>query len=312
MTGAVDLRRLLYFRAVAEHGSVSAAARAIRVAQPALSHHMAELERLLAVRLLLRSRRGVRVTEAGAALLRHASLMLDQASQAELEMRSFHPDGTRRANRTIRIAFIPSLASSLTLPLVMAVRDSLPDVLLHIIEAGTRESHAMLLSGAVDLAVNLSTDRHVASSPLAWEDMVFVAPLGWRSGAGPVIRFADLAGEQLVLPSVGRPIRELVERVAQGLDLSLNVVLEIDGLGPIIRAVTEGLGSSVIAPINIADEYAAGLVDVRRIIEPPITRQIVLERRGGFDRILAERLHGILQGHLQELLLRRAQYHTRI
>ncbi|UFN48264.1 LysR family transcriptional regulator [Roseomonas sp. OT10] len=312
MIGAVDLRRLLYFRAVAEHGSVSAAARAIRVAQPALSHHMAELERLLDVRLLLRSRRGVRVTEAGAALLRHAGLMLDQASQAELEMRSFHPDGTRRANRTIRIAFIPSLASSLTLPLVMAVRDSLPDVSLHIIEAGTRESHAMVLSGAVDLAVNLSTDRQVASAPLAWEDMVFVAPLGRRPDANPVIRFAELAREPLVLPSIGRPVRDLVDHVASDLDIALNVVLEIDGLSPIVRAVMEGLGSSVIAPFNIADEYAAGLVDVRRIIEPPITRQIVLERRGGFDMLLAERLHGILRGHLQELLSRKAQYHTLI
>lgn len=312
MTMALDLRRLRYFRAVAEFGSLSAAARAIHVAQPALSHHMAELERQLNVRLLLRSQRGMAVTEAGAALLRHASAILDQAGQAEYAMKGFHPDGSRRADRTIRIALISSLASSLTLPLAASVSRDLPDLSLHIMETGTRESHEMVLRGTVDLAVNLSTDRQAASAPLAWEDMVFVAPLRPGGHSSPVIRFADVARERLVLPSVGKPVRDLVDQVARGQDLSLNIVLEIDGLGPIVRAVIEGLGSSVIAPFNIAEEFASGLVEVRRIIEPPITRQIVLERRKGLDPALADRFHVILNEHLQDLLQRKAQYHNQL
>ena len=61
MASLLDLRRLRYFRAIVGHGSLAAASRALNVAQPALSHHLAELERLLGVTLLHRHSRGVAI-----------------------------------------------------------------------------------------------------------------------------------------------------------------------------------------------------------------------------------------------------------
>jgi LysR family nitrogen assimilation transcriptional regulator len=303
MVGAIDLRRLRYFRAIAESGSFSTAARMLCVAQPALSHHMAELERLLDVRLLIRSHQGVRMTEAGTALLRDAMTILDHASQAERSMKRFESDGSRRANRTIRIAVIPSLACGLTSRLAAAANRNLPGISLHLIEAGTQESHAMIASGAIDLAVNLNTDRHGIIKPLAWEELVFVSPLRPASGTRTTIRFADLARERLVLPSSGRPIRVLMEQVAESLGIELDVAMEIDGHGPSIRAVIDGFGSTVMAALSIADEHAAGLLNLCRIIEPPVTRQMVLECRPGFDPSLASQFYDLLKEHLQTLLL---------
>lgn len=64
----VDLRQIYYFIALADHGSISAAAEALGMAQPSLSENMAKLERRLNVKLALRAARGVELTEAGRAL----------------------------------------------------------------------------------------------------------------------------------------------------------------------------------------------------------------------------------------------------
>jgi LysR family nitrogen assimilation transcriptional regulator len=303
MSGAIDLRRLRYFRAIAESGSFSSAARALSVAQPALSHHVAELERMLNVQLLVRSRQGVRMTEAGVAMLRYAIAILDNASQAELGMKRFESDGSRRGNRTIRIAVIPSLACGLTSRLAAAANRDLPEISLHLIEVGTQESHTMIVNGMIDLAVNLNTDREGIIKPLAWEELVFVSPLRPASGSKTTICFGELAHERLVLPSAGRPIRVLLEKIAGDLGIELDIALEIDGHSPSIRAVIDGFGSTVMAALSIAEEHASGLVNVCRIIDPPVTRQMVLECRPGFDPGLTNRFYDLLKEHLQTLIL---------
>jgi LysR family nitrogen assimilation transcriptional regulator len=302
MPSLLDFRRLRYFRAIAEHGSFAAAGRALHVAQPALSHHMAELERLLGVKLLERSHRGTRPTDAGAALLLHARTILDAVVGAERSMDGFRANGCRLATTTIRIAIIPSLATGLTPLLFSSVSRDLPGIALHIVEAATRQSHAMLEAGEIDLAINLVTARRPNVHPLIREELVLVS-LPAPGGPDPSsISFRDLARRRLVLQSPGKPIRRLLDEIAESQGLSLNVVIEIDGLGPCIRAVLEDLGCTVMAPFNVADECAAGLLEVHPIVSPPISRQIVLERREGFDPSVAERLRGLLIELLRTLL----------
>ena len=60
MNGFLDLRRLRYFKAIAEHGSLSAASRSLNLAQPALSHHVAKLEESIGVPVLRRRRDGAK------------------------------------------------------------------------------------------------------------------------------------------------------------------------------------------------------------------------------------------------------------
>ena len=97
----LDLRRLHYFRAIAAHGSLSAAARVLNVAQPALTHHIAEMEQSFGVLLFQRSTRGVTLTAEGRRLLQHADAILDQVAFAEAEMRRA---AAGRSPRTTAIA----------------------------------------------------------------------------------------------------------------------------------------------------------------------------------------------------------------
>ena len=72
----IDMRQLRYFVAIVEQGSLSRAAEFLRVAQPAPSLHVRNMEADLGTALLFRSPRGVEPTEAGSILLRHARTFL--------------------------------------------------------------------------------------------------------------------------------------------------------------------------------------------------------------------------------------------
>lgn len=294
MASLLDLRRLRYFRAIAEHGSFAAAARTLNVAQPALSHHMAELERLLGVTVLERTSRGAQATEAGAMLLDHARAILAEVARAEHGLHDFQPDGRRRVVQTIRIAIIASLAASLTPLLFEAVSRELPGVALHITEAPSHLSVAMLEQGDLDLAVTLATNPGFNSAPLIREQLMLVSAVGPEGPCALPVTFHEMAGRRLVLQSRSRPVRKLLDEHAHSLGLSLNIVLEVDGGKPSISAVVEGLGSTVLAPFNVAEEVEAGLIEARPIVDPPIGREIVLQRADGFDPTKAEILRTIL------------------
>ena len=84
----LDLRLLETFREVAARGSFSAAAEALSFTQPAVSQHIARLEKQLGTRLFDRDARGVTPTRAGATLLRHAETLLEAARRAEADARA--------------------------------------------------------------------------------------------------------------------------------------------------------------------------------------------------------------------------------
>ena len=83
----MDVRQLRYFVAIAEEGSLSAAAQRLNVAQPALSQHVIALEGRLEVKLLERSPRGVTLTQPGEVLLAHARSILAALDDARAAVR---------------------------------------------------------------------------------------------------------------------------------------------------------------------------------------------------------------------------------
>src|SRR6266516_6913629 len=86
MSPMLDVRRLLVLLAVAQHGSLAAAARSLGYTQPAVSHQIRRLEQEAGVRLLARDGRGVRLTDAGRALAARAAAIAAERTAAEAEL----------------------------------------------------------------------------------------------------------------------------------------------------------------------------------------------------------------------------------
>src|SRR5687768_5941706 len=82
----MEARRLHYFLAMVECGSINRAAAQLRLAQPALSQQLAVLESEMQAQLLTRSAKGVSPTQAGLALYRHARVLLRHLEQTQAEV----------------------------------------------------------------------------------------------------------------------------------------------------------------------------------------------------------------------------------
>lgn len=135
--------------AVAEHGSIRAAARSLSLSQTALTKSLRELEIDLGAALLNRSPQGVRLTVIGLDLLRHAKLILSQMDEARSSVQALLGQGTQRLTAAVTPAF-----SVLCLPNALErFRHRFPNARVSIRDAFLSHTLPMLREGTVDVAV---------------------------------------------------------------------------------------------------------------------------------------------------------------
>src|SRR5215213_11832060 len=145
----LDPRRLEVLRAVAEHGSFTAAASALSFTQPAVSKQIAALEQQAGAALLERSPRGVRLTQAGSVLVEHAEAIAQRLSTAEEQLEALALMETGR----LRLAAFPTAVATVVAEAVAAFDKSHPAVALTLEERLSDESLDLLREGQVDLAL---------------------------------------------------------------------------------------------------------------------------------------------------------------
>src|SRR4051794_40231945 len=143
----VDLRRLRALRAVADHGTLAAAADALHLTASAVSQQLAALEKEVGRPLLEPSGRSVRLTPAAHVLLGHADALFAQLErmQGELAAQDAAPRGQ------VRVGGFPTSLAGLLAPAVRLLGAAAPGVTLRIQEAETNEAVALLVARDVDL-----------------------------------------------------------------------------------------------------------------------------------------------------------------
>jgi molybdate transport repressor ModE-like protein len=145
----LDVTRLRVLAAVARHGSVTAAARALNYAQPSVSHHLARLEAETGTALIERAGRGVRLTDAGRLLAGRAEEILGRLDAAEQELAAHVGQREER----IRVASFPSALATVVPAAAARLRAGHPGVELLLAEAEPQGAVRMLRAGRVDLAL---------------------------------------------------------------------------------------------------------------------------------------------------------------
>lgn len=170
----MDFRQLRYFSTVAELKSFSLAAQNLRIAQPALSRCVKEIETSLGVRLLNRHGRGVSLTSAGESLYTHAIRLLRDLQQAS-------DDVVATAGKPVGQLYlaIPTATGAILIPPVLERYKVLyPNVSVHILEGFSGYIHEWLMSGRVDVGVlhNPSRTSKLKTSYLLTEEMCVICP----------------------------------------------------------------------------------------------------------------------------------------
>lgn len=273
----MDTKRLEAFIKVVDLGSMTSAAKVLNVAQPALSQHIASLEADFKCKLLDRSARGVKPTEAGRILYRYAKSIQRQIEEARRTILDNKPELT--GNVTIGLAPLSS-AALLATPLLMQVRARYPGIVPHIYDSSGIMLSEMMLKGSMDMAV-LYGDRPVTGldyKPLMREYFYLVAPRSIYPEQMPLeeVSAAEVAQFDLLLPYRESFLRQTVERVCAEVGLRPRIVAEIHSQSTLSSAIAAGVGAAVL-PMSIAKELPnLDELCIRRINAPSASQQMSL------------------------------------
>ncbi len=269
----MNLKQLEYFVSVAELGSFSKAARALNVAQPALSRQVHTLETELREPLLLRTGRGVVPTEAGQRLLAHGNHLLQQVAHVQEDMGAQRGEPVGR----IAIALPPSISRQLTLPLIDAFRRDLPKARLTVVEGLSAHIAEWIATGRVDLGLlyNPQALPALEVTPILEEPLCLVMPAA-RAKPLPPLPLRELPGYALVLPEREHAFRRLLESQATLAGVKLNVAWEVSSIPSILDLVCAGYGHAVLAASAVAASGRADELAVRPLGEPRLVTVLCL------------------------------------
>jgi DNA-binding transcriptional LysR family regulator len=288
---AFDPRRLLIFREVARGGSLSAAAAALGWTQPAVGQHIQRLERDLGLALVLRSTRGITLTDAGATLLRHADAVASRLAAAGQEM-----DGLRtlRAGR-LRLAAFPSAAAILIPPALARLTSAAPGLDIRLTELEPPEALAAVLAGDIDLAVLFHhpgverPDRHpdIALHPLGEDPVMAVLPAHHRHAAPGDTRaglsLACLAGERWIAGCLR--CRTHLQALARAAGFQPDVRHTTDDYVVVQNLVGAGLAVALLPAMALAAAPNSQVATVP--VDGGPVRQITLAHRKEFTAVPA-------------------------
>ena len=253
----MDLKQLEYFVRVAELGSFTRASIDLNIAQPALSRQVRTLEVELRQNLLLRNGRGVTLTEAGQVLLEHSRGILHQVARAREEI------GRVRGalNGQVALGLPPSVAKVITVPLVRAFRQRMPEATLCIREGLSITMQESLIAGRLDIALLHSSTPcpEVETQPLVEEELFLIRRLNDpNTGATThAIPLTEVARTALIVPSRPNAIRMRIETELARVGLRPLIAYEIDGVSAILDLVADGAGAAILSKnaLHTSDKF---------------------------------------------------------
>ncbi|WP_158881061.1 LysR family transcriptional regulator [Amycolatopsis anabasis] len=279
----LDVRRLRVLLAVAEHGGIAAAARALSFTPPAVSQQIAALERQLNTVLVDRSRRTARLTAAGGRLAGHAREVLAALEAAEADLAG--DDGAVRG--VLRIGVLPSLGRALLPDTLARLAVEAPELDLRIEEAEPENGLPALERGELDVVVaceyTLAPRRpveNVERADLFTEPMLVAVPPG-HPLPGPRVRLAELRDARWIAPAPGGPCALLFERSCALAGYEPHVVGHCNDFAVAAALVGAGHGFTLI-PRIVAPEH--GEVRLLTAIDPEIRRTLFAATRPGARR----------------------------
>jgi len=280
MVGGAVLPQIEAFLEVARRQNLSRAAEALFVSQPTLTARLQSLEAALGEQLFIRTRRGMRLTEAGDAFLPYAEHAVAALADGRERLGEL-----RRGVAGRLVLGAPPTVSTYTLPALLARFSAAhPGVRLAVKTGTSEEILDMVLHDQVQLGIiRALANQQIETIPLYTDTLVLIAGPGHRlarSSPGRQARLADLAGEVLVLFGRSSSYLEFTTATFRQAGVLPGSVLELDNIEAAKKMVERGLGVSLVPASTVAGELAAGtLARIELVDAAPARREIVAVRR---------------------------------
>ena len=269
----MDIKQLRYFIAVAQQGSLSAAARTLHIVQPALSQAMAGLEAELGAELFTRSPSGIALTASGAELLQHAQRILKQLDQAEQAVRS----ASQHISGVVRIGILHSAAPLVCAPLFKKLREEAPGIQPQLIVGYSNELEARLTRGELDLTMLvIGGKQSVEPACLLYEETLsLLTPKSALTAFPGPLSLKHLQQIPLVL-SVAQPLHRALLAAAKEEKVQLKLVGGVEDIRALVE-LCQDCKLSTLLPGGLAQLIAQDTKLVAKLIShPAFNRRVIL------------------------------------
>lgn len=227
--------------AIAEHGSLSAAARARGLTQPSISRQVQDLESRLGTQLVERTAQGARLTPAGELLAEASRELLAQLAALPERVRSRRGE----ASGTVRLGTVDSIGIYVLPPLLARFLHAHPRIQVEVVCQSSPQLMAMLLADELDVAIGTTEHPKLACERLYQNPVVMAYPSGLPREQVPTT-MAELAKARVVTFARGLTIRNLLDAAFAKRGLPFNPVLELANVEVIKAMVRAGLGVGII------------------------------------------------------------------
>lgn len=271
------MANLEHFLAVARVGNVSRAAHELSIGQPALTARLHALEAQVGQTLFVRTRRGVRLTQAGKAFLPHA----ERALQAAEDAANAAEEAASGLAGSLVVGATPSVSATVLPAALRRVREAFPATRLSVRTGHSEQIVELVLREEVGVGV-VRELRHPDLEPIPLFDdelVLVVAPTHRFAGLDGIL-VAALRDEQLVLFDRTSSYNELTSTLFGGAGIAPSSLIELDNIEAARRMVQEGIGVALLPMSSVAGEVREGsVVRVRITDAPPVRRRYVAIRR---------------------------------
>src|SRR5213082_3550078 len=242
------------FLEVARRGNVSRAAEAMFVTQPTLTARLHALERELGEPLFARTRRGMKLTDAGRAFLPYA----ERATRAVRDGRQALADARSASAGRLVLGAAPAVSTYVLPALLQRFAGAYPRVEVAVRTGHSEDVLQMLLREEVQLAM-VRALRHpdIESFPLYDDALMLVVPPGHPFAKRSKVGIADVASERLIFFDRTSSYYELTQSFFLSLGVTPREVMELDNIESAKKMVERRLGIALLPRTAVAGELAA-------------------------------------------------------
>lgn len=291
----MNRNHLALFRAVAEHGNITAAANALHISQPAVSSQLASFERALKAKLLDRLPRGVRLTPVGRVLFEYA----ERIGQLEQEAQQAVADHLGLRQGRLAVGASTSIGSYFLPERMGRMARRFPGLQLSLKISNTESIQRDLADGTLDVGLTegFASRDAFEISVFREDELKLIAPADHEVVGRDRVKLADLQAFPLLAREPGSGTRAVLERELARHGMDFKPTMSLGSSEALKRAVAAGLGLAWISELTLDLELSAGplrtveLADLT--IRRPLHRLLPLGREvspsvKAFEEILVE------------------------
>jgi molybdate transport repressor ModE-like protein len=282
----IDVRRLRVLRALADHGTVAAAAQALHLTPSAVSQQLAALEREVGQPVVERRGRGLVLTGAGEVLLEHAHALFAQLERAEADVAAYG----RGELGVVVVGAFPTALASIAAPAVEALAETHPRLSVRLLDVESPHCFAALAEERIDLAISMESasapapgDPRFARRPLLDDPLDAVLPIGHELAGRAAVALEALAGETWVGPTPGTSCLEVTLAGCAAAGFTPQLAHRTNDFTTLMTFVASGLGVALV-PRLAQGQVPPGVAVVPLRGAPPARRVFAATRRGGEAR----------------------------